>query len=158
MCSDPMSGFTLMSREQQISLPPSCLGNIGQGVKQQLDSKIGLFSDEHDGALIAYSHIKLLSDKGQIIDDSPFIHFKIKADFVIFQPQISSCLKGVVNKISRDHVGIVIHQYFNASVPLVQNGHKEATDWSRGDPCVFTVTKLFMHRNLLSMRGKNIER
>lgn len=46
LCSDPNSGFTLISGEQHISLPPKFLGHIGHGVREQLDSKIGFFSEK----------------------------------------------------------------------------------------------------------------
>lgn len=113
-----------------------------------------------DGVLIAYSNIKLRGDIGQIIDDGPYIHFKILADFVIFQPRVGLRLKAVVNKLSKDHVGLLVHNHFNVSVPLNRNGfgNKEHVLVSKGDECEFTVTHVFMHRNLLSLRGKNIQR
>ncbi|XP_070198792.1 DNA-directed RNA polymerase I subunit RPA43-like [Littorina saxatilis] len=110
------------------------------------------------GALIAYSNIKLLRDNGRVIDDAPFIHFKIQADFVLFRPSVGSCLRGVVNKVGKDHIGLLVHDHFNVSVPLLQNGHREEVTVVKGDSCTFTVSHLYMHRNLLSMRGKHVQR
>lgn len=46
-CLDPMSGFALVSREQFISLPPRFLGRIDQGIKQQLDTNIGFYTEKY---------------------------------------------------------------------------------------------------------------
>jgi hypothetical protein len=44
-CSDSYSGFTLISGEHHIALPPKFLGQIGAGVRNQLDSHLGFFSE-----------------------------------------------------------------------------------------------------------------
>ena len=108
------------------------------------------------GALIAYSNIKLLSDRGQIMDDTPFIHFRIRADFILFKPCVGSRLRGEVNKVGKDHVGLLVHDHFNVSVPITGRWRQEEVTVAKGDSCEFTVTELYMHRNLLSIRGKNV--
>ena len=103
--------------------------------------------------MIAYKNIKLLTDRGQIIDDAPYIHFSVQGDFIVFKPPIDSCLCGVVNKVGRDHVGLVVLNHFNVSVPI----YRQEVSVTKGDKCKFTVAQIHMHRNLLSMRGKNIQ-
>ncbi|PVD33408.1 hypothetical protein C0Q70_04664 [Pomacea canaliculata] len=157
LCNDPRAGLAIISGEQLISLPPKYLDCIGQGVKEQLDEMKGFYSERLLGALIAYSNIKILGDKGILLDDSPYIHLKIQADFIVFQPRVGSRLRGCVNKTSKAHVGILVHNFFNASVAHDQDGHVEETV-SKDEDCEFTVTELFLHRNHLSLRGKNIQR
>lgn len=41
----------------------------------------------------------------------------IQADFYIFKPEIDKVLNGVVNKYSPRHVGVLIYNTFNVSIP-----------------------------------------
>ncbi|XP_076438543.1 DNA-directed RNA polymerase I subunit RPA43-like [Babylonia areolata] len=152
MCSDPQSGFTTVHAEQHISLPPRFQTRISEGVRQQLDAKIGFACDKFDGAVIGYSNVRLLTDKGLVIDDAPYINFRISADFIVFQPRVGARLQGVVNKIGKDHIGLVVHGHFNVSIRLT-SGQPESTV-SKGDLCQFTVVRVHTHRHLLSMIGK----
>ena len=60
-----------------------------------------------------------------------------------------------MNKVGKDHVGLLMHGNFNVSIPLCQykGGQAEATP-SKGDLQEFTVTEVHLHRNLLSLKGK----
>lgn len=77
------------------------------------------------GILLGYKNVKLLSDEGSIVTDTCHVHVNIDADFYIFKPEIGTTVKGVVNKISGDHVGCLVHRVFNISVPKQDEGD----DW-----------------------------
>lgn len=49
------------------------------------------------GFMLAFRNPKLLSNLGEILYDSPFIHIDIEADFYLFHPMIGSFLKGELN-------------------------------------------------------------
>ena len=61
-----------------------------------------------------------------------------------------------MNKVGKDHIGLLVHDHFNVSVPLTHRERQEEVAVMKGDRCEFTVTHLHMHRNLLSMRGMNV--
>lgn len=51
------------------------------------------------GFVLAFRNPKLLSNLGEMLYDSPFIHIDIEADFYLFRPTVGSLLKGKVNYI-----------------------------------------------------------
>lgn len=51
------------------------------------------------GFVLAFRNPKLLSNLGEMLYDSPFIHIDIEADFYLFRPTVGSFLKGKVNYI-----------------------------------------------------------
>jgi len=46
------------------------------------------------GFVLAFRNPKLLSNVGEMLYDSPFIHIDIEADFYLFRPTVGSFLKG----------------------------------------------------------------
>lgn len=78
---------------------------------------LGRYCDEIKGVVVCYSSVKLLSDTGRIINECPFVHFRISAKFTAFSPVVGARLTGQVNKQSADHIGLLIYGVFNASIP-----------------------------------------
>ena len=68
------------------------------------------------GIALNYSNIKYIEDSGRLINESPYCLLRIQVDLTIFAPQIGSWLIGTVNKISPDHIGIIVYNLFNASI------------------------------------------
>jgi DNA-directed RNA polymerase I subunit RPA43 len=108
-----------------------------------------------DGVLIAYNNVKIVDRVGRILDEAPYIHFNIQADFIVFKPTVGCRLKGVVNKKSPNHVGCLVHRCFNASV---HKPHDLMVEWQGshlqlGEEFVFEVKKIFVHNGVMSLRG-----
>ncbi|XP_038060388.1 DNA-directed RNA polymerase I subunit RPA43-like [Patiria miniata] len=113
---EPHTGCTLVSAERHIALSPKYIGRLRTGVGEILDAELGRFSESLRGVLLAYGNVKLLQSSGVIVDDSPFIHFDVKFDAVVFNPKIGSLLKCVVIEQASDHVGCLVHDWFNVSL------------------------------------------
>jgi len=47
-----------------------------------------------DGFILGHKNVELLTDKATIINDSPYLHFDVEADFYIFKPQVGCTLLG----------------------------------------------------------------
>lgn len=108
-----------------------------------------------DGVLVAYNNVKVLDHVGKIFEESPYVHFNIQADYIIFKPTIGCILKGIVNKKSPRHVGCLVHNCFNASVHKPRH---EGEDWvgnnlQLGEEFLFKVTNLYVHNGVMSLRG-----
>lgn len=102
--------------------------------------------EDVDGVVISYSNIRFLQKMGRIMYDCPFLHIDITAQFISFSPKvgsslgftatvtlISQCIVGVVNKQSPDHVGLLIYDIFNGSIP---SHHLTAKyEWSYESDC-----------------------
>jgi DNA-directed RNA polymerase I subunit RPA43 len=107
----------LHKMKHHIALHPYHLGDLTNSVKDILNKRIGKFCSRLGGILCGYKNIKFLSEEGHICDDSSFIHINIQADFFIFKPSIGKVIEGVVSKKSKDHVGCLVHNIFNVSLP-----------------------------------------
>ncbi|KAJ3175395.1 hypothetical protein HDU87_006215 [Geranomyces variabilis] len=73
--------------------------------------------DELDGVVLGYANVKAIDNVARVIDDSPFCHFVVRATCWVFRPVVGETRVGVVNKVSSDHVGLLVHGVFNASIP-----------------------------------------
>lgn len=105
--------------------------------------------------LIAFSNVKLLQHLGNIVNEEPYIHFDIEADFIVFRPTVGCKLLGVVNKVAKTHIGCLVHGCFNASIPKPVN----ATHSWRGaeldidDEFTFEIFKIFTNHSNIFIKG-----
>lgn len=63
-----------------------------------------------------------------MINESPYCLLRIRVDLTIFAPQIGSWMIGTVNKISPDHIGIIVYNLFNASI-----ASSDLSKWTQKD-------------------------
>jgi DNA-directed RNA polymerase I subunit RPA43 len=79
---------------------------------------------------------KIESSSAQLFNDSPFLHFYIRVPILLFCPQPEMPLVGIVNKVSEDHIGLLVYGVFNASIPvdLISSGTFEwnGDAWQQG--------------------------
>lgn len=104
----------------ELHLPPFYLGNTMQGVRETLNNLLMKYCCEIDAVILAYSNVKILSTSSRILYDSPFSHFLVHCTMCIFRPKIGHPIVGVVNKVSPDHIGLLVFGVFNASIPSYQ--------------------------------------
>lgn len=119
-----MSGFKNVKTRLEIHLAPQFTNNINQGIKDYLNSLLTKYIPELEGVALTYSNIKQLATKSIIRSESPYMHFKIQVDFLVFSPKVSEKLIGVVNKVSPGHIGCLVYGLFNASIATDQFGKK----------------------------------
>ncbi|XP_071120447.1 DNA-directed RNA polymerase I subunit RPA43-like [Mytilus edulis] len=149
------SHLEAVSSKRHIVLPPKFFNSILQGVREHLNSELQLVASWTDGVLMAYNNVKILETVGRIFDESPYIHFNVNADFIIFRPEVGCLLKGIVNKKSTYHVGCLVHQCFNASIhkPRDLESEWEGTQLQIGEEFIFKVTNIYTNNGVLSLRG-----
>lgn len=114
-----------------IHLQPRWVKKIKEGVNNILGKKLLKYSDEFEGVPVAFTDVKLLDRVGIIKDEAPDFHFLVRyrciswmmyvnvvsAVFTVFAPKVGDMLEAVVNKIGMDHIGLLVHGLFNASIP-----------------------------------------
>ncbi|XP_052740245.1 DNA-directed RNA polymerase I subunit RPA43 [Bicyclus anynana] len=145
---------------QNLALQPWCLGNIKDSIKNLLDYKIGKFDKEFNGILLSYKNLRVLQNVGEIRNDRADVHFQVQADYFIFRPHVGATLKGIVNKKSVTHLGILVHRVFNVVVPRPT---EEPDDWigstvEEGQEVMFQIVVLDLYGALPYIRGKLDER
>eukprot|EP01147_Barroeca_monosierra_P004761 gene4761-6841_t len=99
-----------------IHLYPEQLKDVKQGINERIQNMLNLYNTEFNGVPISYSKIKLLRPVAVLHEDSPILHLQAKVTFRVFSPKEGDKLKGIVNKITIDHVGVLVHKKFNASI------------------------------------------
>ena len=154
-CAERHSCFSRVETVEHISLPPQYLGRLTEGVKEELNSGLMKYSDTLQAIPVAYEGIKILQRKGEIMEDSPFIHFDVQVKFIVFKPTVDSKLVGVVNKIGTDHIGCLVHRSFNASISKsnVKN-HDVYDNLEIGSNCEFSVIGIETVNGVVSINGR----
>ncbi|XP_063362078.1 DNA-directed RNA polymerase I subunit RPA43 [Cydia amplana] len=142
---------------QNLALQPWCLGNLQESIKNLLDYKIGKFDKELNGILLSYKNLRVLTNVGAIRNDGSDIQFQVQADYFIFQPYVGATLKGLVNKKSNTHLGILVHRVFNVVIP--RPTEEPGNEWigsvvQEGQVVLFRVVVLDLYGALPYIRGE----
>jgi hypothetical protein len=181
-----------------VSLPPASLINIPNALNASMQNLLLKYSNSLGGVLVSFSDIKLDNSQndengssnsnansnsntnanGRIINEMPHIHYYIKCTVLIFNPSIGTVLKGKVNESFPSHVGLIVHEVFNAMISaesLRQNGFvfdDDSNEWRKNtsgddngnngervvtidDGMQFTVDKLHECHGLISLECKD---
>ncbi|KAL7293220.1 hypothetical protein TKK_0013362 [Trichogramma kaykai] len=125
LIEDENSCVKLVRAKKHLGLLPYHLNDLNASLKESMKGFLYCYDRELGGSLLAFQKGKLLTNYGDLMGDSPFIHIDIEADFYIFQPKIGKPLKGVVNKVAPNHIGLLVHKGFNASIPKPFGNDKE---------------------------------
>ncbi|KAK4877544.1 hypothetical protein RN001_010050 [Aquatica leii] len=158
LVNDENSCVKLQEEKYHLALHPYHLTNINSSIKDLLGRGIAKYDKKLRGILLGYENIKLVSD-GTIVDDSFFVHIDVTANFFLFKPEIDKVLTGVVNKKSEDHVGCLVYETFNASIPKPEE--EDVNNWigskvEIGEEISFKITFLKLDVRLPYIRGEFI--
>ena len=66
--------------------------------------------------IVSYSDVRVLSSSGAILHARPHIHFPISVRLLVFRAVEGQLLRGVVSKVSPEHLGALIHGVFSAVI------------------------------------------
>ncbi|KAI9230427.1 MAG: hypothetical protein DHS80DRAFT_28874 [Piptocephalis tieghemiana] len=140
------SPFRKCQVQLHVTLAPCYTENPRQGVSNYLNGLLMKYVPEAQGVVLAHERIQFLQEVGRIMYDSPFSHFDVRVEMLVWKPVVGSLLVGAVSLQSSDHIGLLIHRTFNASVSAARvPSHFEWRDhqwWdkSKGAPLSGEVT------------------
>lgn len=144
--------------KEHVSLLPSFVGKLSQGITEYLSSKILKYSSQFGGVLLCYSRPTLMNQEGRIMDEQPHIHFDVTYSATLFKPVLGSVLCGRVNKVGVDHVGCLLYDCFNVTVVSKTMNHRNfPSGFEEESTICFTVTLLDITGDLLSLIGEYLE-
>lgn len=152
--------YCIENCHRSLTILPAQLGNLKSSVHEYLSSKVTTCDPELQGIILSHKNVKII-DSVQLNDDGNYrLHYI--ADTYIFKPSNGSLLTGVVNKKSGDHLGVLVHSVFNASIPRprVETGCPKA--WAGagvqiGQQVTFEVIKVHFTSRLPYIKGKLID-
>ncbi|TDH73979.1 uncharacterized protein CCR75_003327 [Bremia lactucae] len=108
--------FVLCKVRHRVSLSPCHAEDARAGIEQNLNDQLMQYSEPLKGVVLSFSEVQLDKPYGVIVNEMPYIHCKVLADALVFRPKKGMILRGVVNKIGSNHIGMLIAGVFNGSV------------------------------------------
>jgi DNA-directed RNA polymerase I subunit RPA43 len=161
----------------KLSLHPSAVADRNtslQGARDLLDGMLMRHHDRLGGVLVSYDKPKLVNHADlRIVHMAGYVDVCVRAKVKVFTPKIGLKLVGRVNKIGVDHVGLLVHDVFNASLAATDLPrdfvHNPAEDvWESaedggahrvgvGTECVFSVKKISEYDDVLHLIGSMAE-
>ncbi|XP_050039272.1 uncharacterized protein [Dermacentor andersoni] len=138
-----------------VPLPPAYIGSEGRGIKTLLESWKGQYVERLHGVLLGYENLKFVEASGTIIDDQPFVHQDVVGDFQVFRPETGSIVRAHINRMSKSHVGCLVHNWINLSILLPPNPSPELSRYlNMGQEILCKITSVSVYRhNALKLRG-----
>ena len=161
----------------KLSLHPSAVADRGtslQGARDLLDGMLMRHHDRLGGVLVSYEKPRLVHHADlRIVPMAGYVDVCVKAKVRVFTPKVGSKLVGRVNKIGVDHVGVLVHDVFNASLAakdlprdFVHNPAEDVWESAEdggahrvgvGTECVFGVKKISEYDDVLHLIGSMAE-
>ena len=111
-----------ITKKINLPIPPYLLGKPKPAYEAVLDEMVSKYSEELHGIFLGYSKkTKPSLSYGQIYDEHSTIWVYVRGVFYVFSPQVGQCLSGVIVEKTRDHLGLLMHNLFNVSLPIKGN-------------------------------------
>ena len=102
------------------SLYPCDLDDIVVAIKRSLRLNLLKYVTGMDGVLLAFDNVRIVPNGGQragmILNEQPHIHYLADLDILVFAPSRGMRLRGTVTECFESHVGLLVHNFFNASI------------------------------------------
>lgn len=89
-----------------------------------------------------------------IVGEDPNVYFKVLVDYIIFQPVVGSKLSASVEKVSKSHVGLLVHGWFNASITRAA---RDTETVNVGDEVIVEVLRVNVNRRLLALDSQLVK-
>lgn len=107
------------------------------------------------GVLLDYGRPALVGSSGSILGDQPYIHEDVAADFLVFRPRPGSLVRGRINKMTRKHLGCLVHERVPVSVLLPDRPWPELLPYLRmGQELICRVASVSLFRgSILRLRA-----
>lgn len=104
-----------------IALPPRQSGNVRKAIEGKLQELISQYVPEIDGILIKWSDLNVLNDKGIIIDDQPYIFYKVSFRAHLFKPVEGKLVRAKVHRILKTYFLAIAMTSFTVIVSIPEN-------------------------------------
>ncbi|KAJ2613474.1 hypothetical protein H4S08_002176 [Coemansia sp. RSA 1365] len=111
------SSFSECTAKLTVTLAPVHSSDHWAGIYETLNSMLLHFVPQVRGVVLSYTKVKMLSNAALLFNDSPFGQLEISAQLLLWRPLSGMALQGAINVQSPDHIGLLLWDTFNASIP-----------------------------------------
>lgn len=121
--------FQVLRTDLYVSVAPCHITNPINGIKaQHLDPLIMTYFAKGQGVVLSYSNVVVSKEHhsldtddqpitiSKVGDSTPFSFMWITVDLLIWRPQIGDTLEGYIYMQTASHIGLLVHDTFNASI------------------------------------------
>lgn len=121
--------FQVLRTELYVSVAPCHITNPVNGIKaQHLDPLMMTYFAKGQGVVLSYSNVVVSKEHhaldtedqpitmSKVGDSTPFAFMWITVDLLIWRPQIGDILEGYIYMQTASHIGLLVHDTFNASI------------------------------------------
>ncbi|KAF8254073.1 hypothetical protein K440DRAFT_592859 [Wilcoxina mikolae CBS 423.85] len=88
--------------------------------KHHLDPLLMTYYEPVDGVVIAYDNIRFETHTAKIIAEAPYAHVWTTVDLLVWRPTKGMVLQGWVNLQSASHIGLLVDNTWNVSIPFAR--------------------------------------
>lgn len=107
--------------EMTVPLALRHMGKEKSAIRERLNDLVNQYVPEIDGILIAWSDMSILSDRGIISGDQPYIFWKIKFQAQAFRPSEGKVVQGRVHRMLKNYfIGTALNS-FNVTVSIPEH-------------------------------------
>lgn len=120
--------FQQVTAKFYVDLPQYYIGELKKAAKLEISSRLLKYDPDLNGVILSFSNVEPLSKNPNLTScfcyaDSPFIHIRMKASFLVFKPFPKCQLPAAVTFVSSSAVSLTIFDYFQGYVNLTE--HRE---------------------------------
>ncbi|KAJ8924788.1 hypothetical protein NQ315_000941 [Exocentrus adspersus] len=110
------SGVELQTSKHHLALYPTHLRNFNKSVKDSLNEGIAKYNKK----IWQYKTVIEYGNNKRRLPPVYIMTFWLT--FFVFKPEIGKEMQGIVKRKSKDHVGLLVYNVFNVSIPKPVNG------------------------------------
>ncbi|KAG8779139.1 hypothetical protein FRC12_024613 [Ceratobasidium sp. 428] len=112
----PGTDFKLVRARTNISVPPRFVGDTRRGVEEILDNLVMRYVPSLRGVLLSHRNLTFVQDVTIIYAEGPFPTTTVEFDAGVWAPEVGMRITGRISLHATDHIGLLVHQTFNASI------------------------------------------
>ncbi|KAG8684234.1 hypothetical protein FRC09_015525 [Ceratobasidium sp. 395] len=125
----PGTDFKLVRARTNISVPPRFVGDTRRGVEEILDNLVmrlklrsqhvlvlGRYVPSLRGVLLSHRNLTFVQDVTIIYAEGPFPTTTVEFDAGVWAPEVGMRITGRISLHATDHIGLLVHRTFNASI------------------------------------------
>ncbi|CAE6414916.1 unnamed protein product [Rhizoctonia solani] len=108
--------FKLVRARTSISLPPRFAGDAKRGVEEILDNLVMRYVPSLRGVLLSHKDHKFASNVTIMYAEGPYPTTQVEFDAGVWAPEVGMRITGRISLHATDHIGLLVHRTFNASI------------------------------------------
>lgn len=101
-----------------LGISPRFQGSQRDAIEYKLNGLKSEYLPGPDGILIGWDDLDILNDKGIILDDQPYIFWRVSFTAHLFRPSEGRLLKGKVHRIQKCYFIVKAMESFNVTVSI----------------------------------------